>query len=91
LAGFVLFQKWSRISRPTPVIHRHIISGLSAALAAMGVGFWLHSANVMTAAAEAQIRVPTSISPQELHQSIKMKSLPAQTFEDHTVVFPNRD
>jgi hypothetical protein len=91
LAGFVLFQRWSRISRPTPVIHRHIISGLSAALAAMGVGFWLHSANVTTASAEGQIRTPTSISPQELHQSIKMKSLPAQTFEDHTVVFPTRD
>src|SRR3984893_656328 len=91
LVGFVLFQRWSRISRPTPVIHRHIISGLSAALAALGVGSWLHSANVTTASAEGQIRVPTSISPQELHQSIKMKSLPAQTFEDHTLVFPNHD
>src|SRR5262249_55728633 len=37
LAGFVLFQNWSRISMPTPVVHRHIISGLSAALAAVGV------------------------------------------------------
>ena len=89
LAGFVLFQSWSRISAPTPVIHRHIISGLSAALAAMGVGIWLHSADVATASAKEQ--AGALISPHELHHSDKMKSMPVQTFEDQTVVFPNRE
>jgi len=86
LAGFVLFQRWSRLSRRMPVFHRHLIPGLGAALAAAGVGFWLHSADVTAASAEGQ--APVSVSTQELHQSIKMKPVPVQTFEDHSLVFP---
>jgi hypothetical protein len=67
-------------------MRRHIVSGLGAALAAMGFGFWLHSANVMAASAKAQAGAP--ISPQELHRSIDMKSLPDEKFEDRTFVFP---
>jgi hypothetical protein len=89
LAGFALFQNWSRIARPTPVIHRHIISGLSAALAAVAVVFWLHAAYVAGAAAEGRIRAATSISPQELHGLVK--SMPVQTFEDQSLVFPVRE
>jgi hypothetical protein len=92
LTGFILLQRWSRLSGPTtPVIHRHIISGLGAALAAMGFGFWLYAAHVATASAEGQTGATTSMSAQELHQSVKIKSLPVQRFEDQTMVFPNRD
>jgi len=86
LAGFVLFQRWSRLSRRMPVFHRHLIPGLGAALAAAAVGFWLHSADVTTASAEGQ--APASVSTQELHQSIRMKPVPVHTFEDHSLVFP---
>jgi len=86
LAGFFLFQRWSRLSGQMPVFHRHFIPGLGAALAATAVGFWLHSADVTTASAEGQ--APASVSTQELHQSIKMKPLPVQTLEDHSLVFP---
>ena len=86
LAGFVVFQRWNRISGRMPVFHRHLIPGLGAALTATGVGFWLHSAEVATASAEGQI---PSISLQEIHDSVKAKSLPAQTFEDQSLVFPN--
>jgi hypothetical protein len=89
LAGFVLFRKWSRISRPTPVIHRHIISGLGAALAAMSVGVWLHAANVAPASAEGQ--TGSAVTPQELHGSVKMKSMPVQTFEDQSFVYSGRN
>src|SRR5262249_22574789 len=54
LVGFVLFQTWPRIATPTPVVHRHIISGLSAALVAVVAGFWLHAAGGATAAAKEQ-------------------------------------
>src|SRR5215831_15530581 len=87
--GFILFQTSSRIRARTPVFDRHLIPGLGAALAASWVGFWLHAANVATASAEGQ--GPTSISPQELHRAIRMESLPVQTFEDQTMVFPHRE
>jgi len=89
LAGFAVFQKWNRISGRMPVFRRHLIPGLGAALAAAGVGFWLHSTDVTRASAEGQ--APTSISPQEVHDSVKAKSLPVQTFEDHTLVFPKSE
>jgi hypothetical protein len=89
LAGFVLFQKWSRISVPTPVVHRHIISGLSAALAAVGVVFWLHAANGATASAKAQ--PGSAVAPQDLRGSDEAKSLPVQRFEDQSVIFPGRN
>jgi Co/Zn/Cd efflux system component len=89
LAGFVLFQKWSRISVPTPVVHRHIISGLSAALAAVGVVFWLHAANGATASAKGQPGLP--VAPQDLRGSAETKSLPIQRFEDQTLIFPGRN
>jgi len=90
VAGFILLQRWSRTSGRISAIHRHVISGLGAALAAMGAGFWLHSANIATASAKGQSGVATSISPQELHHSIG-KSLPVQQFEDQTVIFSNRE
>jgi hypothetical protein len=89
LAGFVLFQKWSRISVPTPVVHRHIISGLSAALAAMGIVFWLHAANGATASAKGQ--PGSAIAPQDLRGSVEAKSIPVQRFEDQSVIFPGRN
>jgi ABC-type arginine transport system permease subunit len=89
LAGFTLFQNWSRISRPTPVVHRHIISGLSAALAAMGVVFWLYAANSATAAAKAQ--TGSAVAPQQLHGSVKMGSMPILRFEDQSVIYPGRN
>jgi hypothetical protein len=88
-AGFVLFQNWSRIARPTPVVHRHIISGLSAALAAMVVAFWLHAGNVATASAEGQLGA--AVAPQELHGYVKVKPMPVQTFEDMTLIYPGRN
>ena len=91
LAGFLLFQKWSRISARVPVLHRHLIPGLSAALAATAVGFWLHAANTATASARGQMEAATPMSAQELHHSVKAKSLPIQRFTDHTLVFPNPD
>jgi hypothetical protein len=89
LAGFVLFQKWRRISMPTPVVHRHIISGLSAALAAMGVVFWLHAANGATASAKGQ--TGAAVSPQELRGSVETKSMPVLRFEDQSVIYPGRN
>src|SRR5258708_33895304 len=78
LAGFVLFQKWSRISVPTPVVHRHIISGLSAALAAMGVVFWLYAANGATASATGQ--TGSAVAPQGLLAPVETKSMPLLKF-----------
>lgn len=88
-AGFVAFQKWNPIAGRMPVFHRHLIPGLGAALAATGIGFWLHSADFTAASAEGQ--TPASISPQEMHRSVDTKSLPVQTFEDQMLVFPNRE
>ena len=89
LAGFVLFQSWSRISVPTPVVHRHIISGLSAALAAMGVGIWLHSADVATASAKEQ--AGSAIAPQDLRSPVETKLMPVLRFEDQSVIYPGRN
>ena len=89
LAGFVLFQRWGRISRPTPVIHRHIISGLSAALAAVGVVFWLYAANGATASAKGQ--TGSAVAPQELHGSVETRSMPVLRFEDQSVIYPGRN
>jgi hypothetical protein len=89
LAGFVLFQKWSRISVPTPVVHRHIISGLSAALAALGVVFWLYAANGATASAKGQ--TGAAVAPQELHGSVEARSMPILRFEDQSVIYPGRN
>jgi len=86
LAGFVLFRR-SNLGR-MPISHRHLISGLGAAVAATGVGFWLHAADV--ASAEGQTGRTSSTSPPELPHSTKMKALPAQMLEDQTLVFPNR-
>ncbi|HMA75425.1 MAG TPA: hypothetical protein VKP67_28655 [Xanthobacteraceae bacterium] len=88
LAGFALFQNWSRISRPTPVIHRHIISGLSAALVALSVVFWLHATN--TAAASAKEQSGAVIAPLELHRFIDMNALPVHTFEDQSLIYPRQ-
>jgi hypothetical protein len=89
LAGFVLFQKWRRISMPTPVVHRHIISGLSAALAALGVVFWLYAANGATASAKGQ--TGATVAPQELHGSATTGSMPVLRFEDQSVIYPGRN
>jgi hypothetical protein len=89
LAGFVLFQNWSRISVPTPVVHQHIISGLSAALAAVGVVFWLYAANGATASAKAQ--TGAAVAPQELYGSVKTGSMPVLRFEDQSVIYPGRN
>jgi hypothetical protein len=89
LAGFVLFQKWSRISIPTPVVHRHIISALSAALAAMGVVFWLYAANGATASAKGQ--TGAAVAPQEFHGSVKTGAMPVLRFEDQSVIYPGRN
>jgi hypothetical protein len=88
-AGFILFQKWSRISVLTPVVHRHIISGLSAALAAMGVVFWLYAANGTTASAKGQ--TGSAVALRDLWGSENAKSLPVQRFEDQTVIYPGRN
>jgi hypothetical protein len=87
LVGFVFLQKWSRLSGRIPVLHRHLIPGLGAAFAATGVGFWLHAANVAMASAEATDAV-NAMPVQELHHSVK--SMPIQTFEDQSLVFPGR-
>jgi hypothetical protein len=86
VTGFVVLQRWNGISGRMPVFHRHLIPGLGAALAATAVGFWFHSTDVTKASAEGQ--APTTISPLQVHDSIKAKSLPVQRFEDHTLVFP---
>ena len=89
LAGFVLFQRWSRISTPTPVVHRHVISGLSAALAALGVVFWLYAANNATASAKAH--TGSVVAPQDLQGPVRTESMPAQRFEDQSVIYPGRN
>jgi hypothetical protein len=82
LAGFVLFQKWPRIAAPTPVVHRHIISGLSAALVAVVAGFWLHAAGATAVAKEqGQASVVVVALP---------ASLPDQVIEDYSVIYPGR-
>jgi hypothetical protein len=81
LVGFVLFQKWPRIATPTPVVHRHIISGLSAALVAVIVGFGLHAADGATAAAKEQGQGgPVVVALQA--------PLPVQVMEDYSVIYP---
>jgi cytochrome b subunit of formate dehydrogenase len=90
LTGFVLFQKWPRISMPTPVVHRHIISGLSAALAAVGVVFWLYAANGATASAKGA-QNGSAIAPQEPHGAAMTGSMPVLRFEDQSVIYPGRN
>jgi hypothetical protein len=87
--GFDLLQRWKRTAERMPATQRHVISGLGAALVAMAVGFGLHAANVTFAFARTQSGAMNSISPQELHRSVEMKSLPVQHFEDQTFVFPS--
>jgi hypothetical protein len=65
-----------------------VISGLGAALAAVAVGFGLHAANVSIASARVQFGGVHSISLQDLHRSVDMKSLQVEHFEDQTFVFP---
>jgi hypothetical protein len=88
-AGFDLLRRWKRTALRMPAVQRHVISGLGAALVAMAVGFGLHAANVTIASARTQSGAMNSISPQELHRSVEMKSLPVQHFEDQTFVFPS--
>ena len=88
VAGIVMLRKWSRIAARTSVFHRHFISGFGAALMATAFGFGLHAADVTMASARGQSEATYSISPQELHRSVDMKSLPVQTIEDQTLVFP---
>ena len=90
LAGFVLFPRWGRTYEQMAVIQRHLVPGLTAALAATGVGLWLHAANVATASADGQTGAATPTSRQELLSSATTKLLPVQMFEDQTLVFPNR-
>jgi hypothetical protein len=88
-AGFFSLQRWSRTVGRTPAVRRHFISGLGAAVAAMGIGFALHAANVTIASAKAQGGPAATISPRQLHRAIEMKALPVQEIEDRTFVFPN--
>ncbi len=90
-AGFVLSRRWKRAAGRASLIRRYVISGLGAALAAMGVGFGLHSANVTMTSATQQTGTAISVSPRELSLSGGTKSLPVQKFEDQTFVFSNRD
>ena len=89
VAGFIVLRRWGRIAERTSAIHRHFISGFGAALVAAVVGFGLHAANVTMASARGQSGA--TISPQQLHRSIEMKTLPVQTIEDRTFVFPKQD
>jgi anti-sigma factor RsiW len=88
LVGFVLFQKWPRIATPTPVAHRHIISGLSAALVAVIVGFGLHAADGATAAAKEQGQGQGQGGPVVV---ALQAPLPVQVMEDYSVIYPGRD
>jgi hypothetical protein len=88
-AGVSLLQRWKTTAQWIPSIQRHLISGLGAALVAMAVGFGLHTANVTIASARTQSGAMNPISPQDLHRSVEMKSLPVQHFEDQTFVFPS--
>jgi hypothetical protein len=92
VAGSALLQRWNRTTGRIPAIRRHVISGVGAAVVTMAVGFGLHSENVTMASVRVQsgATTTTSISPQELQRAIG-KSLPAQDFEDQTVIFTNRD
>ena len=86
--GVSLLQRWKTTAQWIPAIQRHVISGLGAALVAVPVGFALHAANVTIASARAQSGTVNSISLQELHRSVDMKSLQVEHFEDQTFVFP---
>jgi hypothetical protein len=90
-ASFILSRRWKGAARLSAVIRRYVISGLGAALAAMGVGFGLHSADLTMTSATGQSGPAASISPPELHRFIGTKSLRVQEFEDQTFVFSNRD
>ena len=81
-AGFVLLERWK-----SP-IHRHVVSAIGAALAAIVVGLGLYTADVTMASARGQAAATNLISPQELHRSIDMKAIPVQEIEDQTFVFP---
>jgi hypothetical protein len=89
-AGVSLLQRWKTTAQWIPAVQRHVISGLGAALVAVAVGLGLHAANVTIASARTQSGTVNSISPQDLHRSVDMKSLPVQHFEDQTFVFPSR-
>jgi hypothetical protein len=69
---------------------RHVISGLGAALRAVGVGFELHSAENVTMTFATR-QPASSISPLELHRFIRTKPLRVQEFEDQPFVFSIRD
>jgi len=88
-AGVSLLQRWKTTAEWIPAMQRHLISGLGAALVAVAVGFGLHAANVTIASARTQSAAVNSISLQELHRFVDMKSLPVQHFEDQTFVFPS--
>jgi hypothetical protein len=80
-AGFVLLERWK-----SP-FHRHVVSAIGAALAAIVVGLALYTANATSASARGQAGTADTISPLELHRSIGSTSLPVQQIEDHTFVF----
>jgi hypothetical protein len=82
-AGFVLLERWK-----SP-IHRHVVSAIGAALAAIVVGLGLYTTDVTMASARGQAAAANLISPQELHRSIDMKANLIQEIEDLTFVFPN--
>jgi hypothetical protein len=81
-AGFVLLERWN-----SPM-HRHVVSAIGAALAAIVMGLVVYTANATFAAARGQAGTTDSISPLELHRSLGSKSLPVQQIEDQTFVFP---
>jgi hypothetical protein len=83
-AGFVLLERWK-----SPM-HRHVVSAIGAALAAIVVGLVVYTAKATFASARGHAGTADLISPLELHRSISSKSLPVQQIEDQTFVFsPN--
>jgi uncharacterized membrane protein len=86
VVGFIALRKWGPIAERTSAIHRHFISGFGAALVAAALGFGLHAANVTMASAKGQSEA--TISPQQIHRSMEMKTMQVQEIDDQTFVFP---
>jgi hypothetical protein len=86
--AFLSLKKWSNTVR-TATLH-HLICGIAAGVAAVGIGFALHAANIVAASAKVGFATVFTISPHELHRAADMRSMPVQTFEDHSLVFPKQ-
>jgi len=75
VAGFLLLRGWAHSRKQKPIISRHAVPGLAAALVAGAIGFGLHPA-IISKTAIAGVQSAVTISPEELQRQIDMNTLP---------------